>query len=113
MNAAEPNEVRESVSTALSGVMVAGQHLLVDRIDLALFEWRQSISQLVVRLALLILGGFSLVAALIVFDVALIDWLGRGGSRTTALLFCAGLHVVGGGLLLFAGLRHRASAAMK
>ena len=97
----------EDVGTALSRVIVAGQRVLGDRVELAIHEGRQSLHQAALGVTLVALGGIVLLGALVAVDLALVEMFGRGNSRSEAMLVCAVIHGVIGGALLYFGLRKR------
>ena len=100
----------DRASTALSSVVVAGQQLLLDRVDLAVEEMRIYMARSGTDAALVAFGGIILLGALVALDMALIDVLLHSLTRPAALLCCAGVHAVGGSVLLSVGLRRGRNA---
>ena len=94
------------VGPALSNVVLAGQQLLADRVELALLDGQKALGRMATNAALLLFGGLLLLSALVVADVALIDVVARStASRTPGLLGCAALHAALGGALLLRAMR--------
>ena len=100
----------EKVGEALTDVIAAGQRLLIDRVDLAVLEGRESLERAAISVALIVLGVLLLVGALIAADLALMDRLRESVSRPSLLLGCALLHAALGGSLLSVGLRRRVTS---
>src|SRR4051812_32071365 len=100
------NQSEEPVGEAIAAVIAAGQHLLAQRLELAILEGRQLAVDVAIRCALVFLGGLVLLGALLTIDIALVSGArttATGGSGWTPLLCAAAAHVlIGAGLLWFA-----------
>ena len=101
------SRIDEDVGTALTRVIVAGQRMLADRVDLALHEGRTTLRQAAVSVTLVTLGGLVLLGGLVAIDVALVDLFRSSSSNTSILLVCAAMHGLLGAGLVYAGLRRK------
>lgn len=101
-------ESNETVISALTGVLVAGQDLLIDRVDLGLLQLQRYLERMTLSISLMALGGVVFAAALYASDVALVTVLDLGGMRHSTSLLCLAIPNAALGLvLLFAGLKLR------
>ena len=100
-----PMESNETMVDALSGVVVAGEKLLIDRVDLVLLEWRHAFGRAAADAVIVSFGGLLMLVAVLAANLGLIDFITRSASRPTALFACAAVDALMGGALLVAGMR--------
>ena len=97
----------DKIGAAMVDVFVAGQRVLIDRIDVALIEGGRTLDRVAARLALVMTGALLLLGGLVIADVALIEQLSASSARGPLILGCALFHAALGGALLRYGLRRK------